>query len=428
MDTRLFFFEDDDYENFYPLTYTRPVYLLLCGAFPIWKKWAMRFKNPDTIFLCRGEIAVYTHEETGISCNRFDFEDCNKAIFINGRVLPSDELAESIEDARESTLFIDNGNLAAAVIIPGGMQAESLLRMNYWGYGHFKSVLKHCRREEVKSRRMGYIWDFIAENPKEIKSDFEKFSGCFASYDFPVERLAHEGCHVYEPGMVCISQNVRIDAQTVIDARGGPVIIDPDVHIAPHSHIEGPCYIGPGTQVMSARVREGCSFGPQCRVGGEVEESIFQGYSSKYHEGFIGHAFLGEWVNLGALTTNSDLKNNYGTIRVNNGIGEIDTGQIKVGSFIGDHVKTGIGMLLNTGISIGFGSNLFGGGLVIQKFIPPFVWGGPGGYSEYQFDKAIGTARKVLPRRGKELSPACSAMFKTIFEQSTEARNKFLGA
>ena len=140
----------------------------------------------------------------------------------------------------------------------------------------------------------------------------------------------------------------------------------------------------------------------------------------------MGHAFLGEWVNLGALTTNSDLKNNYGSIKVDIGIGLVDTGQMKIGSFIGDHVKTGIGMLLNTGISIGFGSNIFGGGLISEKYIPPFIWGGNDGYSEYRLDKALETAAIAMSRRGEELTTAGAAVFKSIFDFTCEKRNRFI--
>jgi hypothetical protein len=159
-------------------------------------------------------------------------------------------------------------------------------------------------------------------------------------------------------------------------------------------------------------------------VGGEVEESVFLGFGNKYHEGFIGHAYLGEWVNLGALTTNSDLKNNYGAIRVDIGQGEMDTGLMKVGSFIGDHVKTGIGTLLNTGISIGFCSNIFGGGLVKDRFVPAYAWGGSEGYSEYRHDKALETASIAMGRRNVELTAGCKDIFKLIFENTKGDRSK----
>jgi hypothetical protein len=126
------------------------------------------------------------------------------------------------------------------------------------------------------------------------------------------------------------------------------------------------------------------------------------------------------------MTTNSDLKNNYGSIRVDLSEGQLDTGMTKVGSFIGDHVKTGIGTMLNTGISIGFASNVFGAGLLVDKYLPPFCWGGTGGYVEYDIEKAIATARAVMKRRNVEFSGENERLFRTIFKESADQRAKIV--
>jgi UDP-N-acetylglucosamine diphosphorylase/glucosamine-1-phosphate N-acetyltransferase len=425
MDVKIYIFEDDDYEHFYPLTYNRPVYTLLCGAFKLYEKWHRLFNHSVDGFFCRGELANYVREQSGIKCNRFDFDNCDKAVFINGRILPDKRAADKILTAEPDRIFLTDGNLSAVVVEPQSSQAENLQKMNYWGFGHFKSVINGLSKTELECRWMNYIWDFVAENSGQIESDYASFSSDFDGFDKSIDDLTNVGCLLYSPGRIRVSPQAQIDGQTVLDAREGPIIISDNVKVYSHSRIEGPCYIGPDTQIVGAKVREGCSFGPQCRIGGEVEESIFQGYSNKYHEGFMGHAFLGEWVNLGALTTNSDLKNNYGNIKVDIGIGSVDTELMKVGSFIGDHVKTGIGMLLNTGISIGFGSNIFGGGLIADKYIPPFVWGGCDGYAEYKLEKALQTAGAAMSRRGEQLTAANAALFKLIFEQTQEKRDKF---
>jgi UDP-N-acetylglucosamine diphosphorylase/glucosamine-1-phosphate N-acetyltransferase len=175
---------------------------------------------------------------------------------------------------------------------------------------------------------------------------------------------------------------------------------------------------------VGGKIREGTGIGPVCRIGGELEKSIFLGYSNKYHEGFLGHSYVGEWVNLGALTTNSDLKNNYGSIKVMVDGSLIDTGLAKVGAFLGDHVKTGIGTLLNTGISIGFSSNLFGGGMINQRQIPAFFWGSTETEEEYKLDKAIQTAQAVMKRRKTELSQEEADLFKKIFQLTEKEREK----
>jgi len=421
---RLFVFEDDDFEHFFPLTQSRPVFLLLSGASPIWRKLQRLFPEAEITFLCRAELSLYVRELTDITCNRFDFENCRKAIFINGRVLPNQHLVEQIKQADKSSLFLANGNLAAAVLEPISMEAHNLARMNYWGYGHFKQLIRELPKIETQVLWLNYIWDLLSHNEEELQNDWQYLLASRGGYVKPAADLLAEGCRIYQPENVHVAHSAQIAAPVVLDAKAGPIIFDERVYIAPFSFIEGPAYIGPGTQILGAKVRRGCSLGPECRIGGEIEASIFQGYSNKYHEGFIGHACLGEWINLGALTTNSDLKNNYGKIRVNLGWGEIDTGLVKIGSFIGDHVKTGIGMLLNTGISIGFASNIFGGGLVADKYIPPFVWGGPMGLADYDLQKALKTAEAAMPRRGKAITPGLQKVFEYIYNSSAEMRQR----
>ena len=169
----------------------------------------------------------------------------------------------------------------------------------------------------------------------------------------------------------------------VLDAEHGPIYIDEGAEIHPFTRIEGPCYIGPKTILLGAKCREGNSIGPMCRIGGEVEESIIQGYSNKYHDGFLGHAYVGQWVNLGALTTNSDLKNDYSSVSmVLDGGASIPTGSAKVGAMIGDHVKTSIGTLLNTGCYVGAMSVLMATGKLLPKFLPSFAYFRDGAFGE----------------------------------------------
>ena len=396
----LYLFEDDDYEHFYPLTYNRPVYLLLCGILPIWQKWQACFPDADLCFLCRNEIAEYINEITGIKCNRFDFAECDRAIFVNGRTLPSAEIAKSLKEDEPGKLYLTNGNLTATTIKPDSGAGEWLSRMNYWGYGHFKSIIHDLPKQDIGAEWLNYIWDFVAKNARQIELDYANYPQKLSGFRRLEENQERTGYIAHNSGSILMAPDAAIEGHVVLDAREGPIVIAENAQVGSHTSIEGPCYIGPETRIVGARLRGGSSFGPNCRVGGEVEESVFLGYSNKYHEGFMGHAYLGEWVNLGALTTNSDLKNNYGTIRVDNGLGEIDTGLLKVGSFLGDHTKTGIGMLLNTGLVLGFAANIFGGGLIKEKFVPSYTWGGAQGYSEYKLDKAVETASIVMQRRG----------------------------
>jgi UDP-N-acetylglucosamine diphosphorylase/glucosamine-1-phosphate N-acetyltransferase len=152
-----------------------------------------------------------------------------------------------------------------------------------------------------------------------------------------------------------------------------------------------------------------------------VESSVILGYSNKAHDGFLGHAYVGRWVNLGALTTNSDLKNNYGPVRVGGPQGPVDTGLTKVGAFLGDHVKTGIGTLLNTGTVVGAGSNIFGG-LMPPLFVPPFSWGRGHELTEYRLDKFLDVARRAMARRDLELDQAAETVLRRAWEATRTMR------
>ena len=210
---------------------------------------------------------------------------------------------------------------------------------------------------------------------------------------------AFEGAFFIEPDRVLIASEAKVRPGAVIDAAKGPVILGAGVVVHPLSVVVGPAYLGPGTVVNpGAKLREGTSIGAWCKVGGEIEETIMLDLSNKQHDGFLGHALVGSWVNLGADTNGSDLKNNYGNVRVDLGDGAIDSGSAFVGQHLADHVKTGIDTMLTTGAVVGVAANVFGGGFA-PRFVPPFTWGGSDGFVSYRLEAAIDTARTVFGRR-----------------------------
>ncbi len=204
-----------------------------------------------------------------------------------------------------------------------------------------------------------------------------------------------------------------VEPGVVFDTRGGGIVVDEGAQIRSGARLEGPLYVGPQTIILGGDVRWSV-FGPQCRVRGEVAASVFHGYVNKAHDGFIGHSVLGAWVNLGAGTTTSNLKNTYGEIRLGAGDARIETGRQFLGSLIGDHAKTAIGTLLGTGTVVGAGANLFGG--PVPKTVPPFAWGSDGDerLTEEGFLRIAG---RVLPRRGVELTPERAAGLAATFRR-----------
>ncbi|UCG57165.1 MAG: hypothetical protein JSU70_20150 [Phycisphaerales bacterium] len=266
-----------------------------------------------------------------------------------------------------------------------------------------------------------YTWDLILTNAEQITADFALTgqSGIEGTVEEPTAIRGSKKDVYVAPG-------ATVHPMVVIDAEHGPVYIDEDAEIQPFTRIEGPCYIGKKSILLGAKCREGNSIGPMCRIGGELEESIIQGYSNKYHDGFIGHSYVGEWVNLGALTTNSDLKNDYSTVSMMlDGRHPTNTGSAKVGSLIGDHTKTSIGTLFNTGSYVGAMTVVMATGKPLPKFIPSFGW-----FIEGIVTKGFGkrslytTAQVAVGRRGCQWSETEQAMWDKIFEMTAPARNE----
>lgn len=220
-----------------------------------------------------------------------------------------------------------------------------------------------------------------------------------------------------DPSLV-VSLGASVEPGVVFDVRHGPVVLDAEAEVRSGTRLEGPVYVGPRTRILGGFIRESV-FGPECRARGEIASSVFLGYANKAHEGFVGHSVLGCWVNLGAGTTTSNLKNTYGPVRLEVGGERIETGRLNVGTLFGDHAKTAIGTLLATGTVIGAGANVFGAPPV-PKYVAPFAWGASGErMSEEGF---LRIAERVMPRRAVEVTPARREALRRLYARALDAR------
>ncbi|MEP0843065.1 MAG: hypothetical protein HRF43_10185 [Phycisphaerae bacterium] len=285
-------------------------------------------------------------------------------------------------------------------------------------YPGLAAAASRAARSDYAGPWFEYLWDVMLASPEEITADFA------AAGRRGIHGKVHGSSAIYGPSdAVYVADGAEIHPFVCIDTRHGPVTIESGCEVHPFTRIEGPCYVGPGSILLGAKVREGCSIGPMCRVGGEVEESIIHGHSNKYHDGFLGHAYVGEWVNLGALTTNSDLKNDYSTVSVYLGGRTVDTGSTKVGSFIADHVKTSIGTLLNTGSIVGTAAVVVATGEPLPKYVPPFTWLLNGAMSKgFGLGPLLKTARTAMSRRKVEMTPEDEALLRKVFELTEQDR------
>jgi UDP-N-acetylglucosamine diphosphorylase / glucose-1-phosphate thymidylyltransferase / UDP-N-acetylgalactosamine diphosphorylase / glucosamine-1-phosphate N-acetyltransferase / galactosamine-1-phosphate N-acetyltransferase len=273
------------------------------------------------------------------------------------------------------------------------------------------SVPDGFREHEVSGILLSSPWDLVNRNTDQLRRDLAEGSrspgpvtrGSGDPEPHMAALMTTPGVFVIGDGPLTAGPDVNVDPGVVFDTRDGGIHLATGVEVKSFTTLRGPASIGRDSKLLGG-VFESISCGPVCRLRGEISDSVILGYSNKAHDGYLGHSLVGRWVNLGAFTTTSDLKNNYGRIRIPTGEEtELDSGLIKVGAFIGDHAKTGIGMLLNAGTVVGAGSNVFGGAGA-PRWIPPFSWGGAGGLSVYRLEPFLSTAQMAMKRRGVDLT------------------------
>jgi UDP-N-acetylglucosamine diphosphorylase/glucosamine-1-phosphate N-acetyltransferase len=400
--------------NFHPLALSRPIWELRCGMTSLAEKLVARVKPAEVACFLPDYLARTHRARTSWKVNDLAGLQGADLMLVSPRLKAS---AFDISSAGPAQVGLDErGNVLYARI--GKADAAKLKSDSIESF--LDSAKASLPTTPCRLPRWKYVWDLVLANPGQITADFAAagHSGIEGKVEQPnAIRGSKDG--------VFIAPGALVHPMVVIDASNGPVYIDRDAEIHPFSRIEGPCYIGPKCILLGAKCREGNSIGPVCRIGGEVEESIIQGYSNKYHDGFLGHAYVGEWVNLGALTTNSDLKNDYSSVSVVlDGRTPIDTGSTKVGSIIGDHTKTSIGTLLNTGSYVGAMALLVATGKPLPKYIPSFAWYLEGAVSKgFGKGKLYETARIAMGRRKMQWTDADEAMWDAVFEQTAEVRD-----
>jgi UDP-N-acetylglucosamine diphosphorylase/glucosamine-1-phosphate N-acetyltransferase len=407
-------YEDSKFSQFFPLTYLRPVYLLRAGIYPLFRRAAWYFPESDISFAARdqiGPLIAEQHHDFPLGMIQRNYED---VLFLNGRIRKFGNLAQLVAESRLTTVFHNGDETVGVIFKRESVESIPKLATPKEYLDQFQAERKDIPDFETSATLYHYPWEIMADIEAEIVRDFETVR---ENYRRPSRVSVHSGAYVLNQELVLLENDVEVMPGAVIDATRGPVYVGQNTRIEPHAAIYGPCYIGPNSVVLAGKVTAS-SIGHTCRVGGEIEESVFHAYVNKYHAGFIGHSYVGQWVNFGAMTTNSDLKNNYSNIRVSLNGESIDTGMMKVGSFIGDHTKFGIGTLLTTGINIGVCCNLFGGSLISDKEVPPFQWGNTGNYVGYEFDKAMVTARRAAERRNCTLSECEEAVLRSVYEDA----------
>jgi UDP-N-acetylglucosamine diphosphorylase/glucosamine-1-phosphate N-acetyltransferase len=405
-------YEDSGVQWLEPIALTRPAFALWCGAERLFERQRRQFAAGEVGFWVRPGLAdLWKLEQPGHPVNDGGWACEQTTVWVNGRWLPAPDVAI---DATVPHTGCVNGQLAYGVIPAGA--APTPKELDAW----LAAWKERLPTRSVGGALLGYLWDVVDHNGPALTQDAGWFRALHGARPLPAQVA------ILGPAEQFITaEDAAIEPFVFADTRGGPVLIDRGAIVHSFTRLEGPCYVGRDSWIVGAKLRAGTSIGPCCRIGGEVEASIVQGYSNKYHDGFLGHSYLGEWVNLAAGTQTSDLRNDYETIRVAINGQRVATGRHKIGSYIGDHTKTGLSALLNTGSAIGAFASVLPAGSLLPTAVPSFTQVQHGHVQElWDLRKVLTTAARVMQRRGKTLTETHKNFYYDLFEATSARRAK----
>ena len=390
-------FDDDSWTHFLPLTFTRPVSELRLGILTIREKWE-RYMGGRASFITE----EYLGEKYPIRIEEHNY-------IVNGSVLPNELLVKLIQQLDHNEALLHEDTLIAAHLDRD--QFDNLVE---------KNSLDEIDGYKIKAdqfTRLTQLSDLHKLNDQELRSDFALMTKGKHSARIP-SHVQYRGDNIF------IEEGAKIDFAT-LDATTGPIYLSRDSHIMDGCTVRGGFYLGEHSVLkMGAKIYGATTIGAHSKVGGEVNNSIIQGYSNKAHDGFLGNSVLGEWCNIGADSNNSNLKNNYASVRLWNYAEERfkDTGEQFSGLFMGDHSKCAINTMFNTGTVVGVFANVFGEGFP-RNFVPSFAWGGKQGFMTYKFERSMEVAEKVMARRSIQLSDMDKRLLKSVYDSTIKFRS-----
>jgi UDP-N-acetylglucosamine diphosphorylase/glucosamine-1-phosphate N-acetyltransferase len=373
-----------------PFTYTRPVADIRIGILTIREKWELYLG-----------VTTTTVTEDYLS-DKYPMVEMEQNIMINASYIPNEALVNQIKNLKENQAIFDGDTMVAFY----SLEDQEI------DFNTFKTVKLKGTLLKVET-----TWDIFSKNGEAIEADFKLLTANRISAPIPEQTVAFNSEAIFiEDGAVL--------PLCVLNATNGPIYIGKNTEIMEGSMVRGPFALCEGSTLkMGTKIYGPTNVGPYSKVGGEVNNSVFFGYSNKGHDGFLGNSVIGEWCNLGAGTNNSNLKNNYAEVRLWSYETEnfAKTGLQFCGLMMGDHSKCGINTMFNTGTVVGVSANIFGSGFP-RNFIPSFSWGGANGFSTYRTTKAFEVAVEVMKRRDFEFSTQESAILEHVFEASSAYR------
>jgi UDP-N-acetylglucosamine diphosphorylase/glucosamine-1-phosphate N-acetyltransferase len=414
---RIVLVDDPIARRWEPFALTRPIGELRAGAWTIRERVEAVLEGTCAGHLTSAHLAAYDEPWAPPVLDTLPEPGAGGLVVWQSRAVPA--LGGRIDLGDEPTWLTVGGVACGWYAPPGGpaVQPDWLEEATGEGDGERQGV-------EVRGRLLRDIWELVSHLPEQLGEDVA-FASNVARYDGAVPpsvldlkagpEILGEGVHVLGEGPLRLGEDVQIEPTAVLDLRAGGVVLEPGVRVRAGTRLAGPSWICADTHLLGGSL-DTVAIGPRCRVRGELEASVLLGYVNKAHDGFVGHSVLGMWVNLGALTNTSDLKNNYSSVRIWTPEGERDTGERKVGAFLGDHAKTAIGTMLATGATVGAGASLFGD-IRTPRDVPPFSWGG--GAAVTRLPEFLETAATVMERRDVELTDEGRALLAAAWQRAT---------
>lgn len=394
----LLFFDDADIViNLRPFTFTRPVSDIRLGVLTIREKW----------HLYLGFEKSYNYTEDHL-ISKYPFHVDGVNLCISSHILPDRNLADAIRKLELNQMLYQGNTWIAGTFTEQLHRDFDELNLEVFERIEYTGSLKLISNN----------WDIFSFCGDAIRNDYELLTKGKNS-----QPISSSNTIIGNKEMIFIAEGAKVEA-SVLNTTDGPIYIGKDAEVMEGCLIRGPFGLGEHSQLkMGAKIYGASSFGPYCKVGGEVNNSVIFGYSNKAHDGFLGNSVIGEWCNLGADSNNSNLKNNYAEVKLWHYGKEafVKTGLQFCGLIMGDHSKCGINTMFNTGTVIGVSANIFGSGFP-RNFIPSFSWGGAGGFSTYKLEDAIHTAKLVYARRGLEFDETEQEIFEFVFHKTINLR------
>jgi UDP-N-acetylglucosamine diphosphorylase/glucosamine-1-phosphate N-acetyltransferase len=392
----LIFFDDKEREHLYPLTFTRPAAEIRCGILRLSEKWQKRLKPDATAY----------HTPRYLSKN-YPLETGSDNLFINGRLLPNASLVAEMSELKTGEWLYDNELVLAGRV--SETQARSFIEGGETGMR---------KQKKTDYSLINRSYDIFRLNAQEIEQDFLLITKNRSSQKISSTNRAIQTERIF------IEKNAKAEFAT-LNPNQGFIYIGEDAEIMENSAVRGSLALNRHSVLkMGSKIYGATSLGEHCKVGGEINNSVFFAYSNKAHDGFMGNAVIGEWCNIGADSNNSNLKNNYDEVKLWSYVkgGFERTGLQFCGLIMGDHSKCGINTMFNTGTVVGISANIFGSGFP-RNFIPSFSWGGAHGFTEYKLKKALKTAEIMMARRELPLTRPETEILEHIYNNTAQYRN-----